>query len=88
MYPYSVLNEIEQLRRNKAYGRMLADEWRTANSSRSDRGVDASPTGPVRRALRVARRATGSILIELGRRMLPVETGQRPRAARQADGGC
>ncbi len=43
MYPYGFMNEAEQLRRSKDYGRMLAHEWRMANGSTPLEGRRPAP---------------------------------------------
>lgn len=83
MRPYG-FNEVELLSFSRAHGEMLREEWRRANSSVS--GHRASAPSPT--ALRRVRMGAGHVLIELGRRLLPGETGApgMAAAARRPDG--
>jgi hypothetical protein len=71
MVPYHP-DHIETLRLATARAEELRRDWQTANGGRRVRG-DAPRRSPAG-AFRTARAAAGRALIDLGRRVLPVET--------------
>jgi hypothetical protein len=71
MRPYHP-DHIETLRLARARAEELRRDWQTANGGRRVRG-DAPRLSPAR-AMRAARATAGRALIDLGRRVLPVET--------------
>ncbi|MGZ6315343.1 MAG: hypothetical protein ACXWNI_06930 [Candidatus Limnocylindrales bacterium] len=89
MYPYGFTNETEQLRRSKAYGEMLAHEWRMANWHASTRGEAPCP-GALGRALARISGTAGIFLAAIARRLVQARTGPRPTTipARRAERGC
>ena len=89
MYPYGIINETEQLRRSKAYGRMLEQEWRTANWSDPAR-AEAHCPGRMRRAVTLVSRTAGGILTAIARRLVSTQTGPQatPVRPRHAERSC
>ncbi|MGZ6267248.1 MAG: hypothetical protein ACXWNR_01605 [Candidatus Limnocylindrales bacterium] len=89
MYPYGIMNETEQLRRSKAYGRMLANEWRMANGSTSTRGEAPCP-GALSRAVARMSRTARNFLAAIARRLVQARTEPRSTTipARRAERGC
>ena len=71
--------EIEQLRLARARAEELRAAWQTANfgkpSARPSVPASAAAAANVGRAARLARAAAGRVLIGIGQRMLPAETG-------------
>ena len=68
--------DIDQLRLAHARAEELRAAWQTANFRKASAGTAAPSSAPsVGRAARLARAAAGRVLIGIGQRMLPAETG-------------
>ena len=79
-------DEVQQLEYARARAEMLREEWRLANSPAAASRVGVLAVGAVRRL----RRAAGTGLLEVARRLLPADADRR-RAAVNAggpDAGC
>ena len=89
MYPHGSMNDTEQLRRSKAYGEMLAHEWRMANGSTSTRGKAPCP-GALSRALARISGTVRNFLAAIARRLVQARPGPGPTTipARRAERGC
>jgi hypothetical protein len=75
MRPYDFY-DIDQLRLAHSRAEELRAAWQTANFRKAPAGPAAPPSAPsVGRAVRLARSAAGRVLIGIGQRMLPAETG-------------